>query len=80
MICSLLRRKFLAHFFLMNISYYEFFTNYGSYIYCIYIDISYIVHSIITTTMRFTNLLLDSDQEAHSGESSGHESNVSDGK
>ena len=32
--------------------------------------------------MQFTNLLLDSDQslEAHSGASSGHESNVSDGE
>ena len=30
--------------------------------------------------MRFAYLLLDSDQEAHSGASSGHESNVSDGK
>ena len=44
------------------------------------IVISYIVHSIITIIMRFTNLLLESDQEAHSDASSGHESNVSDGK
>ena len=43
------------------------------------IGFSYIVYSVITIIMRFANLLLDSDQEAHSDASSGHESNVSDG-